>query len=160
MTYFATIDAAGRATGFYHPDIHGDAIPDGAVPISDATHAAWVLDTVGQRWNGGALEPCDPPPAPVVVPRQISRRQLLLAMAGTRLITPEEALAAATAGAVPAAIDTVFAALPPAEALAARVTWATMSVAERDHPLIIALITAGLAAPAEVDALFIQAAAL
>lgn len=160
MTIFAHIDSAGLILGFYHPDIHGDAIPDGAVPISDATHAAWLTDTARQRWNGEALEPYEPPPAPAAVPAQITRRQLLLGLAGAGLIAPEEALAAATAGAVPAAIDTVFAALPPAEALAARVTWATMSVAERDHPLIIALITAGLAAPAEVDALFIQAAAL
>lgn len=98
-----------------------------------------------------------PPPAPPPVP-DITRRQLLLALVAAGLITGEEALAAATTGAVPAAIDAVFAALPEADALAARITWATMSVVERAHPLIAALIAAEVATPEQVDALFIDAA--
>lgn len=92
------------------------------------------------------------------VPASISRRQLLLGLVSAGLITGEEALAAATTGAVPAAIDAVFAALPEADALAARITWATMSVVERAHPLIAALIAAEVATPEQVDALFIAAA--
>jgi|GEM_PF-2975182 len=160
MTLFATIDAAGLATGFYHRDVHGDAIPEGAIPISAETHATWIQDTARQRWTGEGLEPYDPPPPPPALPRSITRRQLLLALTGAGLITPEEALAAATSGAVPAAIDAVFAQLPPAEALGARITWATMSVAERDHPLIGALIAAELATAEQVDALFATAAQL
>lgn len=106
------------------------------------------------------LQPEPPPPPPPVVPPSITRRQLLLALAGAGLISAEEALAAAMTGAVPAAIDAVFAQLPAAEALGARITWATMSVAERDHPLIGALIAAGLATADQVDALFTAAAQL
>lgn len=160
MTFFATIDTAGLATGFYHPDVHGDAIPEGAIPISAETHAAWIRDTARQRWAGEALEPFDPPPPPPVLPRSITRRQLLLGLAGAGLITPEEALAAATSGAVPAAIDAVFAQLPPAEALGARITWATMSVAERDHPLIGAVAAEIDLDEAALDALFLAAAQL
>lgn len=47
-----------------------------------------------------------------------------------------------------------------AEALTARVTWATMSVAERHHPLVEALIAADLATIEEVDALFAAGAAI
>jgi hypothetical protein len=87
MTYFASIDTEGRATGFYSPEIHGAAIPEGAIEISDETHAAWIADTAGQRWNGVALEACDPPPPPPPpVPREVSNfqaRALLMNMPGS-----------------------------------------------------------------------------
>jgi len=98
--------------------------------------------------------------APPAQPRVISRRQLILALHGAGLITAEEALAAAKTGDVPAAIDAVFAQLPPDQALAARVTWASMTEVRRDHPLIEAVIAAGLATAEQVDALFRTAASL
>jgi hypothetical protein len=98
--------------------------------------------------------------APPPVPAAISRRQLLIALAQAKLITEAEALAAAKTGEVPAAIDAVFAALPKEQALAARITWATMTVVERDHPLIQAVINAKLATAEQVDALFRAAAEL
>lgn len=86
MTYFADLDAEGRVLGFYTPEIHGDAIPEAAIEISDEIHAAWLADTQGQRWNGEALEPCAPPPAPPPpVPREVSNfqvRALLMEMPG------------------------------------------------------------------------------
>jgi hypothetical protein len=97
-----------------------------------------------------------PPPVPTV----ISRRQLLIALANAKLITEAEALAAAKTGEVPAAIDAVFAALPKEQALAARITWATMTVVERDHPLIQAVIDAKIVTAEQADALFRQAAEL
>lgn len=135
----------------FHPDIVAAcvAVPDGA-----AVSEGWT-------WDGAIFAPPSPPPPPAaVVPGSITRRQLLLALVGAGLITEAEALAAATTGAVPAAIDAVFAQLPPADALAARITWATMGVAEREHPLIEALIAAGMATSTEVDALFVTGAAL
>jgi hypothetical protein len=134
----------------FHPDLLASLVEvKGAAPA------------VGDGWDGKRFRAAPPPPpAAPVVPASISRRQLLLAMAGAGLITGPEALAAATTGAVPAAIDAVFARLPAAEALAARITWATMSVAEREHPLIGALVAANLATVAQVDALFIAGAAL
>jgi hypothetical protein len=98
--------------------------------------------------------------APPPVPSAISRRQLLIALAQAGLITEAEALAAARTGEVPAAIDAVFSALPKEQALAARITWATMTVVERNHPLIQAVINANLATAEQVDALFRAAAEL
>jgi len=97
-----------------------------------------------------------PPPVPIA----ISRRQLLLALYGAKLITAEEALAAAKTGDVPAVIDAAFAQLPPDQALAARVTWASMTAVERNHPLIQAVIDAKIATAKQVDELFRAAATL
>jgi hypothetical protein len=162
MTYFATIDAEGRATGFYTPEIHGDAIPVGAIEISAEIHAAWLADTARQRWNGEALEPCDPPPAPPVVPPPITltNRQLFAALAITGMITQDEALAAGRAGAVPAAVDAVFASLPEQDAFLARLTWATMREVPRNHPLIAALVAADVATDQQVDAIFTLGASI
>jgi len=98
--------------------------------------------------------------APPPVPAAISRRQLLIALAQAKLITEAEALAAARTGEVPAVISKVFAALPKDQALAAQITWATMTVVERDHPLIQAVIHAKIATPEQIDALFREAATL
>jgi hypothetical protein len=98
--------------------------------------------------------------APPPVPAAISRRQLLIALAQANRITEAEALAAAKTGEVPAVIDKVFAALPTEQALAAQITWATMTVVERHHPLIRAVIDAKIAPAEQVDALFRAAAKL
>lgn len=100
---------------------------------------------------------------PVVVhlpPTAVSRRQLLLALVAAELISGEEALAAATTGAVPAVIDAVFGALPEADALAARITWATMSVVERSHPLIASVGAALGLSEHDIDAAWSAAAGL
>lgn len=132
----------------FHPDIIAAivAIPDG----SDVS--------CGWRWDGGAFTPPKEPDVVVPVPASITRRQMLLALHAADLITAEEALAAATGGAVPATIDAVFGQLPEDRTLEARITWATMSIAERAHPLIAMLIAAGLATSEEVDAIFIDGA--
>lgn len=136
--------------------------------------AVLIVMADGQEWRTDAAAPADTglrarmrdwlasgspepyaPPAPLMP--TITRRQMLLALAAAGLITGAEALAAATTGAVPASIDAVFAGLPDADALAARITWATMSIAERAHPLIAALIAASLATAEQVDALFVGA---
>jgi hypothetical protein len=98
--------------------------------------------------------------APPPVPAAISRRQLLIALAQAKLVTEAEALAAAKTGEVPAVINQVFAALPKDQALAAQITWATMTVVERNHPLIQAVINAELATAEQVNTLFREAAKL
>ena len=52
----------------------------------------------------------------------------------------------------------IIAAMPPDAALAARITWATMSKALRTDPLFVALIAAGHATANQVNELFAQAA--
>jgi hypothetical protein len=98
--------------------------------------------------------------APPPVPSAISRRQLLIALTAAGLITEAEALAAAKTGETPAVIDVVFGKLPKEQALAARITWATMTQVERDHPLVQAIIDAQIATAEQVDALFRTAAQL
>jgi hypothetical protein len=67
----ALFDEQGLPRGFYIPEVHGDAIPNGAVDIS---HAQWreFLENQGlRRWDGNAVVPYDPPPLPappVLVP--------------------------------------------------------------------------------------------
>lgn len=75
MTIHADIDASGRAKGFYSREIHGDAIPEGAIEISEAVHATWIQDTQRQRWDGTKLVPCDPPPPPPPTADQVRRRR-------------------------------------------------------------------------------------
>ncbi len=134
----------------FHPDIVAACV---VVPEGSAVAEGW-------GWDGAAFVPPVAEVVVPVVPASITRSELLLGLAGAGLITGAEAMAAATTGAVPAAIDEVFDKLPAAEALAARIKWATMAVAERDHPLIGMLIDADLATAAEVDALFIGSVGL
>jgi hypothetical protein len=61
-------------------------------------------------------------------------------------------------GAVPAAIAAIFDLLSAEEALAARITWATMTEVYREDPLIAAIVAAGVATSEQVDALFRAAA--
>jgi hypothetical protein len=98
--------------------------------------------------------------APPPVPAAVSRRQLLIALTQAKLITEAEALAAAKTGEVPAAIDEVFSLVPKEQALAARITWATMTQIERSHPLLQAVIDAKLVTAEQVDTLFREAAKL
>jgi preprotein translocase subunit SecE len=61
---------------------------------------------------------------------------------------------------VPPAIEAVFATLAEQDAFLARLTWATMRDVPRDHLLIAAMIAAGVATAAQVDALFALGASI
>lgn len=130
--------------------------PDEGLPEDWPDAASWVESEtaqIGWRYeNGGFIEP-EPAPLGVPVPVSVTRRQLILGLAAMRIITDEEGLAAAQIGTVPAAIEGYFATLPDGEAYAARITWATMTEARRDHPLIAALaVTLGLSSEQIDDA--------
>jgi hypothetical protein len=99
----------------------------------------------------------EPPPPPVIT---LTNRQLFAALAMTGMITQDEALAAGRTGEVPAAVDAVFATLPAQDAFLARLTWATMRDVPRDHPLIAAMVAAGVATGEQVDALFALGASI
>lgn len=94
------------------------------------------------------------------VPDAITRRQLLIALAQMEIISGEEALAAAKTGAVPTAVQVVFDNMQPADKLNAQITWASMSVAERNHPLVAALAAANGMTDAEIDDFFRLAASI
>ena len=102
-----------------------------------------------------------PPPSPVLapmladpVPATISFRQLVLGLLGSGFITSEQALAAAETRARPPQLDAIIATLPEDAALAARITWATMTEARRADPLFAVLVAAGHATAEQVDDLF------
>jgi hypothetical protein len=125
--------------------------------------ATLVLDdgtaVIGGTWDGAAFRPpahVTAPPPPV--PTTISFRQLILGLLGSGFLTAEQALAAAETRARPPQLDAIIASLPDDAALAARITWATMSEARRADPLFAALIAAGHATAGQVDELFRTAA--
>ena len=130
--------------------------------LEDAT---LVLDggsaVIGGVWDGTAfLPPAPVPEPPPAVPSTISFRQLLLGLLGSGVITAEQALAAAETRARPPQLDAIIATLPKDTALAARITWATMSEARRADRLFAAFIAAGHATDAQVDELFRRATRL
>jgi hypothetical protein len=120
------------------------AIDGTLVPLTDEEIAAREADLA------------TPPPAPIV----LTSRQLFAALALTGMITQAEALAAGRTGEVPAAVEAVFATLPAQDAFLARLTWATMRDVPRDHPLIAAMVAAGVATAEQVDALFALGASI
>ncbi len=85
---------------------------------------------------------------------RLSPRQLFIGMARAGFISPDEAVAAACSGALPAAVEQALASLSIEDQMAARITWARMSVIERIDPLVDLLATATGRSPTEVDAFF------
>ena len=161
MTYSATIDAEGRVTGFYTPDIHGDAIPAGAVEISDEIHLAWLADTVGQRWNGEALEPCDPPPPPPPPPvTDVSFWQFMMAAWKLDFITHAEALAAVRSRTMPPAFVTALSGLPEAARQEAELKFAGITRMLRSDPLFARVVAANIATDEQIDGVFAVAATI
>jgi len=146
-----TEDAPGPAL----PGWHVRALFAGAPPAALAS--AEVAEVAGAPVVPGLADDGEDPLGPV--PASVTRRQLLLELAASGLITPEEALAAATSGAVPARMEPVFATLPEEAALAARITWASMGEALLSDPLVAALAAAEGLDGAAVAGLFRRAGA-
>ena len=161
MTYFADLDAEGRVLGFYTPDIHGDAIPEGAVEISAEIHAAWLVDTARQRWNGEALEPCDPPPAPPPPPvTDVSFWQFMSAARDLHFITHEEALAAVQSRIMPPAFAEAISGLPQAARQNAELKFAGIQRMLRSDPLFDLVVAANIATDEQIDGVFAVAATI
>lgn len=90
-----------------------------------------------------------------VIP-SITTRQFLIAAASAGLITWAEAKTSAP----PAAIQAVFDTLPDLQKKAAEVTWARMTMIERNEPLVAGAAAAFGMNEAQIDTFFIQAAAI
>jgi len=132
------------------------------IDVPGTTIVAFGADETWQSDEGYHLAPstrefADPPdldptlPAPLA---PITRRQLLLELKSRGLITAQEAIAAATSGVVPASVQAVFDLFPEADRDEAVITWATMSQAERGHPIVQALQAVWQYPDDELDALF------
>lgn len=110
--------------------------PEGDV-IFGATEG-WALGdyviTAEQR------EFADPPDIDPLLPAPlITRKQLIIGLLSDAFITPEEAMAAAQTGAVPAVIQGIFDAQisDPVEKAKAVVTWASMRDVLRNDPITV-----------------------
>ncbi len=153
--YFAQIDTHGRVLGFYRTDVHGDAIPEGAVEISDEIHAAWLADTARQRWNGEALEPCEPPPQPPPPPvTDVSFWQFMMAAWKLDFITHPQALAAVQARIMPPAFAAAIADLPADAKLEAELKFAGITRMLRSDPLFALVVSAEIATDEQIDGVF------
>lgn len=127
-----------------------EAGPDFEIPgkqIVDAGDAG-----IGWSYSGGVFTAPEPTPAPV--PASVTRRQILTGLAVVGWITEQEALAALTVGATPAAVDAVIAALPADQQFATRMKWAGFQSAFRDDEMVAALAALEGKTNLEVDGFF------
>lgn len=103
---------------------------------------ATVPDPRRWRVEGGTLVAKAENPAVALAARRaamtITPRQLFIALAAPpfSFITSEEAVAAATTGVMPAAVDAAVSSLPSAQETAARITWARMQEVRRTDPMV------------------------
>lgn len=125
-------------------------------------HHIELIDGVPTRvWE---TEPVPlPPPAPApeaYVPRIISKRQFLIAAWQSGLITEAEALAAASNGALPAAIAVALTSLPADQQVAFKITWAAMVQVDRDNAFVPVMAAVFGKSDEDIDQFFREAAAL
>lgn len=100
------------------------------------------------------VDPEPPPEDPRAAIPPLTRRQLFIALHRLGLITAEEAVAAAATGAVPAALEPTFAALPEPDQTDARVTFAAFQLAYRLDPLTAMIAAAAGKTEEELDAIW------
>ena len=117
----------------------------------------------GWLWDGTtATPPPDNSLAEARAAMQLSKRQVRLGLLAQGLITEAEAVAWATSGALPAAIEAMVLALPTDAQAAARITLADFTVAYRTDPMV-ALLAAAVTPPLDdtaLDQFFTACAAL
>ena len=89
MTKYVVLASDNRAAGFYNSAINAGGIPANAIQISDALWAAWIVDTAGQVYSGGALVAHVAPPAPAPSIAQLiayaGAKQQRIATGGTQV---------------------------------------------------------------------------
>lgn len=134
----------------------------GHVIIAEPGHPLWEAHALR-----GDIAPFTAPIVPEPTPEEIraalpplARRQVFIALHRLGLISAEEAVAAAATGAVPAALEPVFAGLPEPEATDARVTFGAFQVAYRLDPLTTMIASAGGLDDAAIDAIWTGFAAV
>jgi hypothetical protein len=96
---------------------------------------------------------------PAPIPPSISRRQCAREMFARQIISGPEMVAMTATGTPPAMVEAALAGLPEAEQWVARADFAAGTY-ERSNPLLVALMTATGASPADIDDFFRSAAAL
>ena len=140
---YLTYDESGNLTGAYIQDLR-DEHKASYIEVGDADYTRWPSFRMNAERTG--LEPIPPaPPAPPAAPSSVTMRQARLALLGAGLL---DAVAAA------------IAALPSPQKEAAQIEWEYSQVVERNRPFVLTLGYALGLTDAQLDALFIAAAAL
>lgn len=103
---------------------------------------------------GGHIAAYVAPPAPV--PQTITRRQCARELFIRAMITGPEMVAMTATAAPPAMIEAVFDAMPEADQWVARADFAADTY-ERSNPLLVGIMTASGATPADIDDFFREA---
>lgn len=135
--------------GFYTKEVHGDRIPSDSVEISLEVYSSLLEGQAAGKQiaadEAGFPILIDPPPAPLFVPRVVTMRQARLALLGAGLLQQ---------------VDQAISALPEPQQSAARIEWDYSSEVHRDRAFVQQLGQALGLSDEQLDALFIQAAAL
>lgn len=139
---YVTYDKSGALTGCYLQEMQLEHEPNYIV-VSEEARACWPLYRANTTRDGVELIPfvAEPAPVPQVVPMRSARRALYLA----GLLATVEGIINAMAG---EAGDL------------ARIDWATAATVRRTDPVVAQIIPSLGKTEAEIDAMFIAAAAM
>lgn len=142
-------------TSATHEIVEGDGPVVEFIPGRLTYDTGWVV--VDQAAYDATLAARTPP---VTIPEEISDRQFFQALAMAQLITKEEAIAAVATGAVPAAMEAFFSGMTEDEEFSARMLLQGAVVFHRHHPLVEAFGALQGMTSAQIDGLWVAAAAL
>lgn len=145
-TLYQIHDAAGGFVRF--ADMDGNTINSEGAPFSATLVSA---DVEFPAWH----VPVDPPPPEepfVPVPEIITKRQFLIQLVRSGMVAPNEASTLATQP--PALMNAVLDGMPEADALEARLSWASMTQVERHSPLTLAAAASAGTTEAQLDDFF------
>jgi hypothetical protein len=96
-------------------------------------------------------------PVTIVVPASITRRQCARQLFESKMISGPEMVAMTATGTPPAMLEQVFSKMPETDQWIARADFAADTY-ERSNPLLVGIMTASGATPAEIDDFFREAA--
>ncbi|WP_454622784.1 hypothetical protein [Brucella anthropi] len=69
--YKAVFDVTGLPLGFYSTEVHGDAIPENAVDVTEEQWSEFIENQGARRWRNGQVVEYSPPvieqPEPVII---------------------------------------------------------------------------------------------
>lgn len=129
------------------------ARPGEGQPCAIADGDGWLPAEEADRY----LEPCETPyTPPVPVPEVITKRQFLIQLIRSSLVT--EAEAATVAVQPPALVEAMLTPMPTEAKIEARLTWASMTEVLRHDPLVELAIASGVMTEEQADQFFIAAA--
>ena len=100
------------------------------------------------------FEPEPPPPAPPLVPQDVSMWQFIMAAWKMNFITQAEALAAVKDKVMPPAFVDALADLPAEKQAEAQLKFAGITRMVRADPLFALVVAAGIATDAQIDGVF------